>query len=116
MIFINLVFWMIVVCVMAAVSIPFIILFIIGVRRNSRLIKWLGAVPAAGILIVTFITFCLLAYGFIHPWSETTNGSTIRASFKSNFGFEPGADFVPLHQRIYCLADTGSMHLQFRAS
>jgi hypothetical protein len=116
MIAINFIFWVLVICVIAAISIPFIVLFIIGVHKRSRLIKWLGAVPAAGTLFLALCAFGLLFYGFMHPWSETTDEKSIRQSFKSNFDFEPDADFVPMHQKIYCLADNGCMHLEFRAS
>ena len=116
MVELNFAFWMIIVCAIGALSIPFIILFLFGVRRKSRPMKWIGAIPAVGILVLDATVFCFLIYGFAHPWSETADAKTIRGSFVSNFGFQPGSDFVPLHQRIYCLADYGCMHLQFRVS
>jgi hypothetical protein len=116
MVAINFIFWLFVISVFAAVSIPFLILFFVGMRKHRRWMKWLGGVPAGMILIMAFCGFCLLIYGFIHPWSETSSTATIRQTFVANFGFEPGPDFKPEHQKIYCLADSGCMHLRFQAS
>jgi hypothetical protein len=112
----NFAFWVLVICVFAASSIPFFILFIFGVWRRRRWMKWLGGVPAVMILVGAFCGFCFLLYGFMHPWSETTDAKDIRQTFINNFGFEPGADFSPDYQRIYCLADFGCMHMKFQAS
>ncbi|MBI5685057.1 MAG: hypothetical protein HZC54_08240 [Verrucomicrobia bacterium] len=116
MVALNFIFWVFVIWVFAAVSIPFLILFIVGVRKRRRWMKWLGGIPAGMILAMAFCGFCLLIYGFMHPWSETADTKTIRQTFVTNFGFEPGSDFKPEHQKIYCLADFGCMHLRFRAS
>ncbi len=116
MIAINFIFWVFAICVFAALSIPFVILFIFGVRRRSRWMKWLGGAPSVMILVGAFCGFCLLIYGFMHPWSETTKAKVIRQTFVNNFGFEPGTDFSPDHQKIYCLADCGCLHMTFRAS
>jgi hypothetical protein len=112
----NLLFWCVAIGIGAALAVPFIVLFRIGIRKRSRLMKWLGGIPAAIILIGAFVAFCLLIYGFTHPWSETNNAQDIRASFKSNFDFAPSSDVVPLHQKIYCRGDFGCMYLEFQAS
>jgi hypothetical protein len=116
MIAFNFIFWVLVICGFAAVSMPFAILFIVGVRKRSRWMKCLGGLPAVTILAGAFCGFCLLVYGCMPPWSETSDAGNIRQTFVQNFGFQPGPDFSPAHQKIYCLADFGCMHLKFRAS
>jgi hypothetical protein len=112
----NLIFWLFVICVLGALSIPFIVLFIIGIRRRSRLLKWMGAIPAAGFLTVAGLVLFSLIMGIVHPYADTTNKTTIRQSFVYNFDFQPGPDFVPLHQRIFGVEDTGRMYLQFKTA
>jgi hypothetical protein len=112
----NFIVLMLVVCIIGALSVPFLILFIFGLRKKRRWMKWVGGLSAVAILSVALLAFGGVIYWFVHPWSDTTNPKAIAASFKSNFGFEPGPDFVALNQRVSGLADSGSMHMQFRAS
>src|SRR5215469_18177353 len=109
------IFWFFVMCVFGAVSIPFIILFIIGVRKGSHLRIWLGAIPGTGFLTLALLVllFCILQ---IHPCSDTSGQATIRRSFVHSFAFEPGPDFIPFHQRIVGINDCGALYLQFKAS
>jgi hypothetical protein len=116
MVALNFVFLLLAILIFASISIPFLILFFFGLRKRSRWMKWLGGIPASLILGAAFCGFCLLIYGFIHPWSETTNPKTIRQTFVHNFEFDPGADLFPKNQRIYCLADFGCLHLKFGTS
>jgi hypothetical protein len=109
-------FWVLIICVLAVLAIPFLILFIIGVRKRSRILKWIGGVPVTGFLVLVVLLFGSFVISIVHPYSDTTNGQTIRQSFVSNFDLQPGSDFVPLHQRIFGVADTGCMYIQFKAS
>jgi hypothetical protein len=115
MIVINIIFWAFVILAFSAISIPFIILSIIGFRKRSNWMKWLGAVPSVLILGSAFCGFCLLLYGFIHPWQETTDPKSIRESFVDSFGFDPGEGFIPIGCKSYCLADSGYIYLKFQA-
>ena len=112
----NFIFWLLFIGLFAALAIPFFLLFVVGVWKRRRWMKWLGGIIAAMVLIMASCGFCLLIYGFMHPWSATTSTKTIRRTFVANFGFEPGSDFKPENQKIYCLADSGCMHLRLQAS
>jgi hypothetical protein len=112
----NVLFWVFLVCVFAAMAVPCFVLFIIAGRRGWRWMKWLGGVSSVMIFLGAICGFGLLIYGFTHPSSETSDAKDIRETFVHNFGFEPGADFLPDHQQIYCLGDFGCMHLKFQAA
>ena len=109
-------FWALIIPVLGVLAIPFLILFIIGIQKRSRLFKWIGGVPVAAFLVLVALLFGVVALSIAHPYSDTTNGKTIRQSFIQNFDFQPGPDFVPLHQRIFGVADTGRLYFQFQAS
>lgn len=92
----SFIFWMMLIGFIALTSIPFAIIFIVGRKKKSKMLKWLGGAPAAMILGGAFSLFCFIIYGFIHPWSETSDPKNITSAFVSNFGFDPKDDFVPL--------------------
>jgi energy-coupling factor transporter transmembrane protein EcfT len=110
------VFPMLILIVFGTLSIPFAVLYLVGVFKKRRWMKWVGGLCTAGILLIAVSAVGFLLYGFFFPNSDTTKPEKIRATFKSNFGFEPGADFVPLNQRMSGYGDWYSLHLQFRAS
>ena len=102
--------------ILAACAIPFFILGVVGFWKRSRLVQFLGCVPAIIIMASACVLFYVVVDSYANPWLETTNPQEIRASFEANVGIEPGPDIVPLNERIYVLGNFGCMHLAFRAS
>ena len=110
------IFWLFAVCVLGVLSTPFIVIFIIGIRKRSRVMKWLGGIPAAGFLSLAGLVLIAVFIGMVHPFWETTSSKKIHESFVSTFNFQPGSDFVPLHQGVLGVNDAGRLYLQFQAS
>jgi hypothetical protein len=110
------VFPILIIIAFGTLSIPFAVLFLVGKFKKRRWMKWVGGLCTASILFIAISAVGFLVYGFFFPNSDTTKPEQLRATFRSNFGFEPGTDFVPLNQRVSGYGDWYSLHLQFRAS
>ena len=100
----------------AVLSLPFLVLFVVGVVKNSRGLKLAGGIPACGLLLMAMCSFGAMFLLTKPDLSETDDPDAIATAFRDNMKMEPGADFVPLHKQTYWVVDSGDLHLAFKAS
>ncbi len=112
----SFIFFVFLIALFAALSIPFAVMFFIGLRKRNTWLTWLGGVSTGVILSASITAFFVLIYFYTHPSSESTDSKEMTRTYAALFKMPPERDFVPLHQRIYGLGDYGTMHFTFRVS
>src|ERR1700719_1989474 len=101
-------FWLLIAAVFGFFWVAGLVIFLIGRRKHSRLMIWLGGIPTVCLTLIAVAIGGLLGYGIIH----VTNP---RYVYKDAFGEPPSSDVSSIRSKVYSFADEGHVFLTFKA-
>jgi hypothetical protein len=103
-----LLFWLIIAGIFGTFWLVGLIIFIIGKRKNSKLMMWFGGTPVVFLTAIAVAGVGLVGYGMI----RATNP---RYVFKDTFGEPPSKDVTEIKSKVYGFADEAQVFLTFKA-
>ncbi len=102
-------FWLLIASIFGIFWVPALVVFIIGKRRRSKLLMWLGGTPMVFLTAIAVAIVGLIGFGII----RATNP---RYVFKDTFGEPPSGDVTEIKSKVYGFADEAYVFLTFKAA
>ena len=102
-------FWFILAAICGCVFLAFVGVWFWGKKKKIVWLKWLGGIPAIGMIV-----FALLLVGFI-AWGIICSMNP-RWVFKETFHVAPPSTVSKIQSSFYGFADTGIVYLRFQTS
>ena len=104
---IVIVFWFFVASIFAGIFSVFAGLGIYGHKKKKSILKWIGIIPASGIVLIGIALVGLIGYSIISSMFPSN-------VYESAFGTSPPDSVTELKSDTFWFADTGSTYLTFK--
>ena len=102
-------FWLLMAAIFGALWLASLVVLIIGRRKKSRLMSWLGGIPLSGLTLFACLAIALIAFGVIRSRNP-------RFVYQDTFREKPSPDVAGIQSDAWSFADSGHVYLRFRAS
>jgi hypothetical protein len=104
-----LLFWLILAGIFALFWAASLVIFIVGLVKKKKWLKWLGFAPLAGLTLLALLVGSVFGVGVMRAISP-------KYVFTDTFGEKPGSDITNIKSKVWSFADTADVHLQFQTS
>lgn len=102
-------FWGVIAGVGALVWLGGLVLFIIGRKRKSRLLQWVGGAPFVTLSIFCVIAASMFSYFLVRAWVP-------RYVYEDTFHQKPTNDVKDIKSSTWSFADSADVYLKFKTT
>jgi hypothetical protein len=101
--------WLLIAAIFGAFWLASLVVFIIGRRKKSRFMTWLGGIPLSGLTLLACLAIAVVGYGAIRSRNP-------RFVYQDTFHERPSSDVVAIQSDTWSFADSSHVYLRFHAT